>query len=159
MFYRDPIDTKGRDKHECFDLTTNIDKFKKDILGIKASGEVDGPEDWVGGYDCALHKMNWGDGNKLIIHIADAGTHGTIYSLLDKYDEEGEKLDKKIKECFENYIIITVFKIFEEPERSFNRIKELYKSFGNEKNIIITELNRDNKNLGYFIDLVVNSIT
>ncbi len=158
VFYRDPIDTKGSDKHECFGLTPDIVKFQNEITGIIASGGNDTPEDWVGGYDCALH-MNWRNGNKLIIHIADAGAHGTIYSVNDEYDKEGDKLDKKIRECIEKNIIIVGFKIGNEPDQSFNRIKYLYKSYGNENNVIITELNRENKNVGYFTDLVVNSIT
>ena len=158
VFYRDPIDTKGNDKHECFGLTPDIVKFQNEISGIIASGGNDDPEDWVGGYDCALH-MKWRNGNKLIIHIADAGAHGTIYSVNDKYDEEGGKLDKKIRECIEKNIIIVGFKIKNVPEQSFNRIKYLYKSYGKENNVIITELNRENKNVGYFTDLVVNSIT
>lgn len=158
VFYRDPIDTEGSDEHECFGLTPDIVKFQNDISGIIASGGNDISEDWVGGYDCALH-MNWRNGNKLIIHIADAGAHGTIYSVNDKYDKEGDKLDKKIRECIEKNIIIVGFKIENEPDQSFNRIKYLYKSYGNENNVIITELNRENKNVGYFTDLVVNSIT
>ena len=40
VFYRDPIDTKGKDKHECFDLTSNIDKFKMIFQELKHQEEM-----------------------------------------------------------------------------------------------------------------------
>ena len=121
----------------------------------KGGGDI--PEDWVGGYDLALKKLSWRSGNRLIIHIADAGAHGTEYTSGDKYSSEGPKLDKYIKECSDNKITIVAFKIGSEPEKSFSRCQSLYNSYGN-KNYKIQEFDQNKKDPGYFTDLVVNAI-
>ena len=72
VFYRDPIDSHS-DKNEHYDLTSEIESLQEFVKSIKATGGEDTPEDWVGGYSLVLNKMSWRNGNKLIIHIADAG--------------------------------------------------------------------------------------
>ena len=91
VFYRDIIDCES-DKAEYFPLTNDIEDLKNKISKIEAKGGGDIAGDWVEGYDISLNQMNWRNGIKLIIHIADAGAHGKEFSRDDKYDKEGPKL-------------------------------------------------------------------
>ena len=129
VFYRDKIDEKS-DKDEYFQFTNNIKDLEKNIGTVKAYGGGDGPEDWVGGYDIALNKMDWSkNGIKLIIHIADAGAHGTEFSRGDKHPEQGELLYPKIEECVKRNINIIGFKITSYPKQSFEKISEIYNNY------------------------------
>ena len=128
VFYRDKIDSKG-DKNEYFPLTNNMEKLEKNISTIKASGGGDIPEDWVEGYSLALNNIEWRNGIKLIIHIADAGAHGKEFSKKDKYTEEGPKLIPLIEKCAEKNINIIGFKIGESPKQSFDKLSEIYDNY------------------------------
>ena len=88
--------------------------------------------------------MKWRNGIKLIIHIADAGAHGEEFSKGDKYNDEGPKLVKIIQQCVENNINIVGFKITDEPEQSFEKIKEIYDAYKSSNNV------KDN---GQFIEI------
>ena len=113
----------SQDYEEAKDLEKNIEK-------VKPYGGGDIPEDWVGGYDLALNKMEWRNGIKLIIHIADAGAHGTVFTKEDKkHDDQGEYLYEKIEECAKKNINIIGFKIGSEPEQSFEKISEIYNDY------------------------------
>jgi len=79
VFYRDPIDSKA-DIHEIIDLTDNVNSIPEQILKIKAGGGGDEPEDWVGAYKIANEKISWRNGIRIIIHLADAGAHGKLFS-------------------------------------------------------------------------------
>ena len=72
-----------------------------------------------GGYNLALNNISWRTGNRLIIHIADAGAHGTEYTSGDKYPLEGPKLDNYIKKCAEQKITIVAFKIGQNQKNHF----------------------------------------
>ena len=128
VFYRDKIDSH-LDENEYFQLTDNMNNLKNEISKIKPYGGNDEPEDWVAGYTIALREISWGNGIKLIIHIADAGAHGEEYSIGDKYSEEGPKLTELIKECVIKNINIIGFKIGEQPEQSFEKISEIYNQY------------------------------
>ena len=67
IFYRDPIDSV-EDIHEIIDLTDDINSLYEKIGAIEAYGGGDEPEDWVGAYKLANEKINWRNGNKVIIH-------------------------------------------------------------------------------------------
>ena len=128
-FYRDKIDSPS-DKNEYFPLTENMQDLKNKISKIDPDGGGDIPEDWVEGYKMALSdKMNWRNGLKLIIHIADAGAHGTEFSRGDSYPKEGPKLEKLIKECVDKNINIIGFKIEKEAEQSFEKMSEIYNEY------------------------------
>ena len=120
-------------------------------------GGNDAPEDWVGGYNLALNQIKWRSGNRLIIHIADAGAHGTEYTSGDKYPSEGPKLDNYIRQCSGKNISIVAFKIGSEPQKSFSKCQSLYNSLGN-KNYKIQEFDQNKKDPGYFTDLVVDAV-
>ena len=168
VFYRDPIDTKFctfQDKNDYIDLTDDMKTFQPFVGGIKAYGGLDEPEDWVGGYDLALHRMNWRNGKKLIIHITDAGAHGIKYSQRDQHYEEGEKLDSLITECSNKKIIIVAFQIRNQEtnkflsQQSFERVKMIYITNGYVKNFRSEVFDQNRLDKGYFTSLVVASIT
>ena len=117
-------------------------------------------EDWVGAYDLVLNKINWREGNKLIIHIADAGAHGAEYTDNDKYLLEGPKLDECMKQCVEKKITIVGFKIGNHPSKSFERCKKFYKKKYNIEKIRyeIEDYDQNNKDPGYFTKLVVDNV-
>ena len=156
VFYRDPIDSHS-DKNEYYNFTSDTISLQNFVKGMSATGGGDTPEDWVGGYNIALHNMSWRSGNRLIIHIADAGAHGTDYTSGDSYPDEGPKLDNYIKECSGKRITIVAFQIGSEPQKSFSRAKTLYNNLGN-KNFKIQDFDQNKKDPGYFTDLVVNAI-
>ena len=91
-----------------------MEELKKKISKIKPYGGNDIPENWVERYKLALNNMNWREGIKLIIHIADAGAHGEEFSKGDKYPKEGPKLTKLIEECAQKNINIIGFKADED---------------------------------------------
>jgi energy-coupling factor transporter ATP-binding protein EcfA2 len=128
VFYRDKIDSEN-DKDDYFPLTNNMEDLKKKISKIEAYGGGDGPEDWVGGYDLALHKMGWRNGIKLIIHIADYGAHGEEFSTGDRHPEQGKLLPPLIEKCANENINIIGFKISDDPKQSFDKISELYNDY------------------------------
>jgi len=128
VFYRDKIDSK-RDKDEYFLLTDNMTNLKNNISTVRAYGGGDGPEDWVGGYEIALNKMNWRKGIKLIIHIADAGAHGEEFSKGDRHPDQGPLLPPLIQECVRKNINIIGFKISDEPKQSFEKLTEIYNDY------------------------------
>lgn len=127
IFYRDKIDSPS-DENIKFQLTDNMENLKNNISTIKAYGGGDTPEDWVWGYKAALENMAWREGTKLIIHIADAGAHGTEFSKGDKYPDQGPILHQLIKRCVEKHIKIIGFKIGRHSKQSFDKITEIYKN-------------------------------
>ena len=150
VFYRDKIDSK-KDKYEYFQFTKDMQDLQKKIGTIKAYGGGDTPEDWVGGYEIALKSMQWRNGIKLIIHIADAGGHGEEFSKNDKHDEQGALLYPIIEECVKKNIKIIGFKIGNTPKQSFEKICEIYDNYrlkyqDNGQFIEIFEFQRDEKN-------------
>ena len=104
IFYRDPIDSKS-DIHEIIDLTDDINSLSEKIGKIEAMGGGDLPEDWVGAYKLANEKINWRNGNKVIIHLTDAGAHGKLFTPNDNYPEEEKKLIDKIEKCAKKKLI------------------------------------------------------
>ena len=129
IFYRDPIDSP-LDTHEIIDLTDNVNSFPEKIAEIRATGGGDSPEDWVGAYKLANEKISWRDGRKVIIHLADAGAHGKLFTLSDKYPEEEAKLIHELEKCAEKKINIFGFVIDEEAARSFNECAKIYRNKG-----------------------------
>jgi len=137
VFYRDKVH-QITDRDEYFQFTDNMKNLEENIGKIQAyGGGGDGPEDWVGGYNIALNKMEWRDGIKLIIHIADSGAHGTEFSTGDLHPDEGKKLIDLIKECVEKNINIIGFKVKyhgkDEAKQSFDKMQEIYNDYKKKK--------------------------
>ena len=129
VFYRDKVYTK-KDIDEFYPLTDKIEELQYNISNVRArGGGGDGAEDWAGGYELALKKMNWRNGIKLILHICDDGAHGEQFTEKDPFYEEGEKLIKEIKECVDQNINIIGLKIGQRPEKSFQLITEIYNDY------------------------------
>ena len=102
--------------------------------------------------------MSWRKGVRCIIHIADAGAHGTKYSSGDRHDCEGPKLDALIPSCVSSDFQIIAFNIGTSAVNSFNEFKKLYLSYGGKK-YIIKEFDQNNDVGEYFTNLVIGSVT
>lgn len=129
VFYRDPIDSKN-DIHEIIDLTDNVNSIPEQISKIKADGGGDEPEDWVGAYKIANEKISWRNGIRIIIHLADAGAHGKLFTNYDKYPEEEEKLIIELEKCLKKNIDIFGYVILEGSRNSFEQCSKIYRSKG-----------------------------
>ena len=129
VFYRDPIDSHD-DKHEVINLTDQVNSLPEQIKKIKAYGGGDMPEDWVGAYKLVNEKINWRNGLKVIIHLADAGAHGKEFTLSDKYPEESIKLKSELLKVCQNGIKIFGYVITEDARHSFNECQNYYRSNG-----------------------------
>ena len=129
VFYRDPVDSKS-DEHEVIDLTDNVNSLPEKISRIAATGGGDLPEDWVGAYKLANEKIKWRNGTRVIMHLADAGAHGKLFTLSDKYPEEEEKLIKELEKCAEKKIKIFGYVIKSDAQNSFNECSKIYRKLG-----------------------------
>ena len=129
VFYRDPIDSHD-DIHEIIDLTDQVNTLPGKIKKIRAYGGGDLPEDWVGGYKLVNEKINWRNGVKVIIHLADAGAHGKEFTLSDKYPEESEKLKTELLKCCQKGIKIFGYVITDDARNSFTQCQNYYRSNG-----------------------------
>ena len=128
IFYRDPVDSI-EDIHEVFDLTNDIEELKNNFKNIRARGGGDDPEDWAGAYEKAINSINWKDGTKLIIHIADAPAHTNEFCGEVNHEEEYGKLPKMLSLCAQKRIKIIGFSIDEKARKSFDISEQYYKSF------------------------------
>ena len=128
IFYRDPVDSK-EDIHEVFDLTNNMSELRDDFRNIKAIGGGDEPEDWVGAYEKSINSINWKDGTKLIIHIADAPAHTKEFCGEENHEKEAGKLPKMLKICADKGIKIIGFSIDENSKKSFEVCEQYYKQY------------------------------
>ena len=135
IFYRDPIDSKT-DTHDVIDLTDNVNSLPAQINAISATGGGDIPEDWVGAYKLANEKISWRNGIKVIIHLADAGAHGKLFTKSDKYPEEEEKLIYELDRCAEKGIKIFGYVIKDDAQNSFNECANIYRKKGGSYEIL-----------------------
>ena len=129
IFYRDPIDEHS-DIHEVIDLTDNVNSIPEKIATVRATGGGDFPEDWAGAYKLVNEKISWRDGEKVIIHLADAGAHGKLFTLNDKYPNEEEKLIQELEKCALKKINIFGYVIEEDARNSFNECSKIYRNKG-----------------------------
>ena len=106
------------------------------MQGYELQNGGDVAEDWVSGFRIALDNLNWGNGTKLIFHIADAPAHGKKFNfdkkddkfLDDLYNKHGNELLALIKRCSERNIKITgisidkvgSFKVF---QKEYEKVK------------------------------------
>ena len=104
--------------------------------------------------------MNWENETRIIIHIADAPAHSTLYNDGGDggdYSTEGPKLDNYIQKCAHMNIKIVAFKIGSSPDKSFQRVKQIYNNNG-KYNFKMTDFDQNRTDPSYFVDLVVNSV-
>ena len=154
IYYSDPINCP-LDKKGYIQLTKDFTEIQKFCDNWQMQGGGDLAEDWAGGYDIALSKINWRKG-KFIIHICDAPAHGALFSK-DANDEHKEKkyeddLINNIKKCAKESIeIIGVYK-GENAENCFLECKKIYDE-NKGKTFIIQKYEPNN-----LLNLVPNSI-
>jgi hypothetical protein len=127
--YRDPIDS-GDDVHELHQLDSDINRLVAFFSAIKPTGGGDSPEDWVGAYRLALDNIEWRDGAKAIVHIADAPAHGQQYCGYANHEEESGKLEPLIREVAKRKILVTCLDINEAASCSFSECQRLYEEAG-----------------------------
>lgn len=125
VFYRDPVDSPN-EKNNIYSLKKDKDILKDQISLEKPYGGGDGPEDWVGGFDLALNRINWGNGIRLIIHIADAPAHGSEWCGFSNHNEENHKLYEIVQKTIEKNIKIIAFQIGSYPNLSFKKFQSEY---------------------------------
>ena len=159
IFYAEPINVRS-EYNRYTELTSDINSFKNYVDKITLLSGGDGPEDWAGGYEICVNKMNWENGIRIIIHIADAPAHSRLYNNGGDggdYSSEGPKLDNYIKKCSNMNINIVAFKIGSSPNKSFERVKSIYNNNG-KYNFKMTDFDQNRTDPSYFVDLVVNSV-
>ena len=158
VFYRDKVDCPG-EIYSTYSLKEDVTKLKNDIAKETATGGGDGPEDWVGAYGLACDNMDWRNGTRLIIHIADAPAHGSEWCGYSNHDAENEKLYPMIQKCIDKNIKIIGFQINDSAGHSFNKFKKVY----DEKGGLLCEIKNFNNKIGtkdishHFKDLVIES--
>ena len=124
------------DQNFKISFTKDENEFKSKLEEIELQNGGDVAEDWVSGFKIALDDLNWGNGTKLIFHIADAPQHGKHFNtdkkddkfLSDVNDIHGQNLLQLIKRCSDRNIKITgisidkvcSFKVFQEEYRKVN---------------------------------------
>ena len=149
IFYRDPVDS-NYDTHDVIDLTDNVDSLPAQIEVIDATGGGDLPEDWAGAYKLANEKISWRKGIKVIIHLADAGAHGTLFTKNDKHPAEEEKLIYELNRCAEKGIKIFGYVIKDEAQNTFNECANIYRKKGGSFEILQFENNFLQPNMQMF---------
>lgn len=132
VVFRDPVD-RPADQNEYLNLTDSREEVSIFLDGIKSYGGRDEQEDWAGGLELALEKMNWRGGLKIIFWISDANAHGSRFSLLkrDPHEEEAERLVFLVEEMARKNISFMGVNIRkgEDPgcAQTFNEMKKIYK--------------------------------
>jgi hypothetical protein len=122
--YRDPVDVQS-DEHQVHGLDGNIETLVAFFETVRASGGGDCPEDWVGAYELALNEINWREGGKTIIHMADAPAHGSIFGG-PGHEEEAQKLPPLIVQLAKRQIVISAMDISGGGSASFAKCKQIY---------------------------------
>jgi hypothetical protein len=115
VIYRDPVDNPGdpKDVHEYLQLTSNFEAVEAYLEHVECYGGRDGPEDWVGGLDLALHKMNWRNVKKCIFWVADENAHGSRFSneRRDRHDDQADLLIRLIQEVARRHIYFALVNV------------------------------------------------
>ena len=112
------------------DLTDQVTALPAKIKKIKSYDGGDIPEDWVGAYKLVNEKINWRNGVKVIIHLADVGAHEKKFTLSDKYPDESDKLKIELLKCCQKGIKIFGYVIAYDAENSFNQCQNYFRSNG-----------------------------
>ena len=96
-------------------MTKDLKKIQNFCDNWEVQGGGDAPEDWAGGYEIALYKINWRNGIRIIVHICDSPAHGAKFSKYcdDNHKEEyyEKKLEDLIKKCADDNIrVVGIYK-------------------------------------------------
>jgi hypothetical protein len=123
--YRDPIDSP-HDVQQVHQLSEDINSLVAFLGTVRADDGGDGPEDWVGACNLALHQIKWRDGAKSLIHIANAPVHGRRYCGQDNHEEESGKLEPLIAAVAKRGIIVSGLDLNSGATLSFNECRKIY---------------------------------
>ena len=157
------------DQNFRINFTQDEKDFKSKLEEIILQSGGDEAEDWVSGFKMSLEELNWGNGTKLIFHIADAPAHGKLFKkkkksdnfLFEENDTHGKDLLKLIKKCSERNIKITGINI--DNVCSFKVFQKEYQKVDGPKYEIIEldgdELTKGNDYMNKkMFDIIENSI-
>jgi hypothetical protein len=122
--YRDPVDSPS-DVHQVHNLNDDIESLISFLSTVKATGGGDGPEDWVGAYEIALKQIDWGDGAKTIVHIADAPAHGSAFGG-PGHEPEAAKLPPLVRSLAHRRIVMSGLDLDHGATKSFVACKTIY---------------------------------
>ena len=141
--YRDVQDLPRFSLH---DFTTDLDKIKKYISGVMASGGGDFPEDVQGGFHEAL-KQQWNPNSiKMAFHIFDAPGHGKDICPGPQHDNhpkgspDGHKIQDQMAEFARRKINFTAVKVNEQCNAMIKVMTESYAKAGNGNQMILNDL-------------------
>lgn len=130
--YRDPVDSRT-DKHQWMDFDGDIDNLVEFYSKIVAHGGGDLPEDWVGAFFIALHKLSWRNGAKSMIWITDMNAHGRKFCGFYNHQNQENPLCKLVNEAATNQIVYFGLSIDNGADRTFEEIMKMYKLIGFDK--------------------------
>jgi hypothetical protein len=130
--YRDPVDSPS-DKHQVHQLEEDIDQMVSFLATVPAMGGGDGPEDWVGGYGLALDAIQWRNGAKTIIHIADAPAHGARFCGEQNHEDQTPLLVPLIQQVAMKKIVVSCIDLGGGARHSFDECKAIYDAAGGAK--------------------------
>ena len=141
-----------------FDLTNDLNELKFNLGNIKADGGGDEPEDWVGAYNKIINNLNWKDGTKLIIHIADSPAHTKEFCGYENHEEEYGKLPKILKICAEKNIKIISFLVKEPAKLSFQMCEKYYNEYNGFYKIFPFDIAKSSTISEQFEDMVIEAV-
>jgi hypothetical protein len=127
--YRDPVDSRT-DVHDVFQLSDQIPELTTFFSGIRATGGGDGPEDFVGAFRLALDTIQWRDGGRTLILIADAPAHGQRYCGHVNHQEEEPLLEPLVQNVAELGISLNMISLNGGADRTFDEIEKIYAAAG-----------------------------
>ena len=131
ILYRDILDNKNS-QNILIELTPDKEILKSKLENVKTQDGGDYAEDWNSAYLQLINDMNWTRDKsvKIVIHIADASTHGkefTSKNESDHHPEEGTNFIKTIEKVAKKGIKIIGCPIKKIPIHCYQKFMEIYK--------------------------------
>lgn len=127
VWYRDPIHLPNHNRNEFQPLNPDINVLINFLSTIKATGGGgDGGEDIAGGFDIALNQIQWRDGPKNIILIADDSAHGKRFCGKINHEDQTERLVSLIKQVANRGIFVSCIAIGSVPINCFKEMEKIY---------------------------------
>eukprot|EP00741_Cyanophora_paradoxa_P015434 tig00020875_g14897.t1 len=125
--YRDFGDKKPV---ETFDFTESEEAFVQSLGAVAATGGADETEDVLGGLEAAL-KLNWSGRRRVLVHIADAPSHGTFYhdgagDSHPDFDKDGAKGQSVMRRLAAKSVDFHFCKINESTDKMVRKLAEAY---------------------------------
>lgn len=139
--YRDKV-ADPKDENEVFDFDDEIENLAIFLEKVEAKGGGgDGPEDWVSAINDAF-KLDWRDGKKLIVWLADYPAHGIRFAGRDKFPKEEEKLVALCQKLAKDGFYFTGIPLKVHAEKTFRQMKQIFEE-NSGKRFTIEEFTRE----------------